>query len=215
MNILLPTCWRDVTVGEFQQIALLDSKEKPSLRTANIISILTDIDNPFELDNGTVKEITETLSFMNEDISKSRLSEFTFNNIQYEWVKGFSEITLGEQISIEQTIEAEELNYHSSLDLVMAILLREKGKKFEANDIKKNRELFSSFPIDIVHGMILFFLSGGEMYLNNSVQFSVLPKKKMKVGLKTSKELTKPLKKKVSLLVISGLQWLIGLLKTI
>tara|TARA_R110000824_G_scaffold368304_1_gene557598 strand:- start:254 stop:724 length:471 start_codon:yes stop_codon:yes gene_type:complete len=156
MKILVPSLWSDVTVGEFQQLASLDVNDKPYKRLADILSILCGV-NSLELDMSTVKELEINLAFMNTDLPKDRLSSFKHNGIEYEWIKSLNEITLGEQISIEQTIEGEGLDFANSFDLIMAVLLVEKGKKFEAKDINKNRELYSSFPIDKVHGMILFF----------------------------------------------------------
>ena len=214
MKILVPSLWSDVTVGEFQQLASLDVNDKPYKRLADILSILCGV-NSLELDMSTVKELEINLAFMNTDLPKDRLSSFKHKGIDYEWIKSLNEITLGEQISIEQTIEGESLDFANSFDLIMAVLLVEKGKKFEAKDINKNRELYSSFPIDKVHGMILFFLSGGSLFLKPSLQYLVTKKGIQTNGQKRKEKSIKRLVKIIITAVLSGLLWLIGLLKMI
>jgi len=216
MKILVPTSWNDVTVEEYQQLASLDADDNASKRLADIISILCGV-NSLELTTDTVKEIQESIAFLNENLPKDRYSSFIHDGIEYEWIKSINEITLGEQISIEQTIENEELNYSQSFDLVMAVLLVKKGEKFNAKDLNKNRELYSKFPITKVHEMILFFLSGGKISLQPIREFLVIPKmsKIEKIGLMKRERLMKRLKRKVLVVVLSGLQWLTGWLKMI
>ena len=216
MKVQIPNEWSDVTVSEFQQLAALSPDQIPNKRIVSIISILTNIENPLLLDNGTIREISEMLTFMNTPITKERFESFSHNGKHYEWIGGFDEITIGEQISIEQSIQMEELNYSQSFDLVMAVLLREKGVEFDASKIKENRDLYSSFPVDVTHGMILFFLSGGLLFSRTTVRYSVVPKMKILTnGLKKKQGLMKRLKKKVLAQIINGLRWLIGLQRMI
>jgi len=216
MKVFVPTSWSEITVGEFMQLSALNSEDKPSKRLADIISILCGVD-AFSLTTETVKEIQESLTFMNGEMPKDRFESFKHDGIKYEWIKSLNEITLGEQISIEQTIETEELNYAQSFDLVMAVLLRTDKEVFNAKDINKKRELFSTFPIDKVHGIILFFLNGGKIYSRPTAGFLVLPKvKKTETnGVMKKSRLTKKLAKKMLVAVLSGLHLLTALLKTI
>ena len=118
MKVLVPSEWSDVTVGEFQQLAALDADSTPRRRLADIISILCNIDS-FQLDSETVKEIESNLSFLNKGLPKDRFSSFTHEGVEYEWIKSLNEITLGEEISIEQTIETEQLNYAQSTQILL------------------------------------------------------------------------------------------------
>lgn len=216
MKIEVPTCWGDVTVGEYQQVASLDVNESPKKRLANIVSILCNI-NAYELEAKPLNEIQQALLFMNEDISKDRFSSITVDGVEYEWIKSINEITLGEEISIEQTIEVEQLNYAQSFDLVMSVLLQPKGEKFDAKKIKERRELFSKFPIDKVYGMILFFLNGGHLYSKTMKEYLVVPKQKKRetIGQKKRERLMKRLKRKVLVVVLNGLHLLTGWHRTI
>ena len=156
MKINVPTGWEDVTVLEFQQMALLDETSTPQVRLRDIISILCGIDSNI-LDMASVREIEQQLVFLNEEMPKARLSEFKHDNVNYKWIKSLNEITLGEMISIEQTIEQEELNFYQSFDLVMAVLLQKEDTVFKAENINRLRDEYGSMPIVKVHAMILFF----------------------------------------------------------
>lgn len=216
MKVLVPNSWNDVTVGEFQQIASLDVDSSPSKRIADIISILCGVDS-LQMDIDTIKEIQSNLSFLNTDISKERFTSFKHDDVQYEWIKSLNEITLGEQISIEQAIGSEQLDFAQSFDLVMSVLLTPKGEKFNALKINENRELFSEFPIDKVHGMILFFLNGGRISLKPTKGYLVVLKRKKieQTGLMKNEKLMKRLIKKGLVTILNGLQWLTGWLKMI
>lgn len=216
MNVLVPNLWSDVTVGEFQQLADLPQDAKSNKRLADVISILCNI-NPFDLDKDSIADISANLNFMNTEISKDRYSSFTHDGVEYEWIKSLDEITLGEMISIEQTIEQQELNIAESFDLVMAVLLVEKGGKFDATKIIERREKYSEFPIDKVHGMLLFFLSGGRLCLEPTKMFSVMGKQKKieRTGLMKRDRLTKRLTKKLLATTLNGLLWLTGWLRMI
>ena len=214
MKVLVPNSWSDVTVEEFQQIAALKADSTPSERLADMISILCGVDS-LQMDTDTIKEIQSNLSFLNKEICNERFISFKHEGVDYEWIRSLNEITLGEQISIEQAIESEELDFSQSFDLIMAVLLTPKGDKFNALKINENRELFSRFPIDKVHGMILFFLSGGRISSKPMKEFLVVLKRKKieTVGLMKRESLMKRLIKKMLVTVLSGLQWLTGWLK--
>ena len=215
MKINVPTGWEDVTVLEFQQMALLDEASTPQVRLRDIISILCGIDSNI-LDMASVREIEQQLVFLNEEMPKARLSEFKHDNVNYKWIKSLNEITLGEQISIEQTIEQEELNFYQSFDLVMAVLLQKEDEVFKAENINILRDEYGSMPIVKVHAMILFFLSGGLLSSKLTRGFLVVPKqKKNKDGVQKKSLSMKQLLKRVLAMVLNGWLWSIDLQRTI
>lgn len=215
MKISVPTGWEDVTVLEFQQMALLDVDSNPSVRLRDIISILCGIDSN-DLDMASVREIEQQLTFLNTQMPQARLSEFKHDNVNYKWIKSLNEITLGEQISIEQTIEQGELNFYESFDLVMAVLLQKEDEVFKAENISKLRDEYGSMPIVKVHAMILFFLSGGLLSSKLTRAFLVVPKvKRNKDGVQKKLSLTKRLPKRALQTVLNGWQWSIDLQKMI
>ena len=87
-------------------------------------------------------------------------------------------MTVGEAISIELPIDLEELTFTLSYDVVLAVMLREQGSKFDAKLFKENRDKFGSLPITEVLGQLLFFLNGGQNFTSHTKTYSIHPRAK-------------------------------------
>ena len=178
MKIEVPTSWNDVSVNQFQALTEIkrESYKSDLAHTCAIIQVLCNLDNTTNLPLYVVNEISPLISFLGTELKHKRIKDVEYNGKHYEWLKSFDSITVGEIISIELPIELEELTHVLSYDVVLAVMLREKGSKFDSDKFKENRELFGGLPITEVLGNILFFLSGGKDYLNHSKDYLVVPK---------------------------------------
>ena len=178
MKIEVPTSWNDVSVNQFQALTEIkrESYKSDLAHTCAIIQVLCNLDNTTNLPLYVVNEISPLISFLGTELKHKRIKDVEYNGKHYEWLKSFDSITVGEIISIELPIELEELTHVLSYDVVLAVMLREKGSKFDSDKFKENRELFGGLPITEVLGNILFFLSGGKDYSNHSKAYSVVPK---------------------------------------
>ncbi len=207
MKVNVPTQWTDVSLEQYQAISLLDKSSYTSdLRfTGDVIQILCDINNVQELPLNVVGEISKHINFLGDEVTKERLTSFKHNGKSYEWIGNFNEVTVGEQLSIEQTIDIEELTINESFDVVCAVLLREDGKPFDSNNFEENRELFRSFPVTKVIGMILFFLNGGQLHTEITATYSIVPKS-TKTNTPKRSWLLRRLFKKIATF-LSGLRW--------
>ena len=207
MKINVPTQWGDVTLGQYQAISQLDRETYTSdlKYSSDIVQLLCDIPNVHELPINVLAELSEHITFLSDDVTKERLTSFKHNGKEYEWIGNFNEVTVGEQLSIEQTIDIEELTVNESFDVVCAVLLREDGKPFDSNNFKDNRELFNSFPVTKLLGMVLFFLNGGQLHTEIMAAYSIVPMS-TQTNIQTKNSLLKKLFKKM-VQFISGLQW--------
>ena len=206
MRINVPTKWEDVTLSQYQAIGQLDKDAYTSdlKYSSDIVQILCNIQNVREIPLNVIAQISDHIKFLGSDVTKERLTSFEHNGKRYEWIGNFNEVTVGEQLSIEQTIDLEGLSINESLDVVCAVLLREEGKPFDSNNFEANRELFSSFPVTKVIGMILFFLSGGVLHTEIMEDYLIVPTS-TKVNIpKRNLKLKRLLKKMIQ--YISGLQ---------
>tara|TARA_R110002049_G_scaffold267764_1_gene444223 strand:+ start:167 stop:787 length:621 start_codon:yes stop_codon:yes gene_type:complete len=178
MKIEVPTSWNDVSVNQFQALTEIkrESYKSDLAHTCAIIQVLCNLDNTTNLPLYVVNEISPLISFLGTELKHKRIKDVEYNGKEYEWLKSFDSITVGEIISIELPIELEELTHVLSYDVVLAVMLREKGSKFDSDKFKENRELFGGLPITEVLGNILFFLSGGKDYSNHSKDYLVVPK---------------------------------------
>jgi len=207
MKINVPTQWSDVTLGQYQAISQLDrdSYNSDLKYSSDIVQLLCDIPNVQDLPINVLAQISEHITFLSEDVTKERLTSFKHNGKNYDWIGNFNEVTVGEQLSIEQTIDIEELTVNESFDVVCAVLLRENGKPFDSNKFKENRELFNSFPVTKLLGMVLFFLNGGQLHTETMAAYSIVPMS-TQTNTQTRSSLLRRLYKKMAQF-INGLRW--------
>lgn len=175
MEINIPISWDDVTVNQYQALAQLDSescsKLKYSIHLVQILCDITDVSNfPLEI----INEIVLNFGFLKEPIPSDKRLSINFKGEEYKWVGSFNELTVGEMLSIEQIIDLEELSYNMSYDVVCAILLRKDGEEFNASNFNENRERFGELPISYIMGMIVFFLNGGRLSMENIKAYSLI-----------------------------------------
>ena len=200
MEVRVPTSWNDVTVNQFQALTEIkrESYKTDLAHTLAIIQVLCNIDDTLNLPLYVVNEISPLISFLSDEIKPKRKNEVEYLGKKYEWLKSFDSITVGEIISIELPIELEELTQALSYDVVLAVMLREKGVEFDSDRFKENRELFGGMPITDVLGNILFFLNGGKDSSLRSKTYSVVPMTSTTSLWKKWKKWRKRLRKKES-----------------
>ena len=178
MKITVPTSWDDVTVNQYQALTQVNKDDyKTDLAyTVAVLQVLCDLDTMVDLPLQAIADLAPHIAFLSTQPSKERYKNISYKGKNYEWINSFNDTTVGEAISVELPIDLEELNFALSYDVVLAVMLREEGKKFNSKDFKKNRELFGGLPISEVLGQILFFLSGGQTSTANIKTYSIAQK---------------------------------------
>ena len=179
MKITVPTSWDDVTVNQYQALTLLskDDYKNDLAYTVAVLQVLCELDNMTELPLSAIEELAPYISFLINEPSKERYETLKHNGVTYKWIDSFNAITVGEAISIELPIDLEELTFTMSYDVVLAVMLREEGKEFNAKEFKKNRELFGGLPITEVIGQLVFFLNGGQSSTAHTKTYSIARKR--------------------------------------
>jgi hypothetical protein len=203
MEITVPTSWDDVTVNQYQaltQIKQDDYKSDLGYTTA-VLQVLCDLDNMTELPLKAVSDLAPHISFLSELPTQGKYQTLEYNDINYEWINSFNAITVGEAISIELPIDLEELTVVLSYDVVLGVMLREEGKKFNSKEFNKNRVLFGGLPITQVLGQLLFFLNGGQTSTADTKTYSIQP---MRTTISQRRNLTRWQRIKRKIKLISG-----------
>ena len=178
MDIIVPTSWKDVTVNQYQALTEIDKdKYKTDLGySAAIIQVLCNLEGINDLPLSAVNDIAPLIKFLGDKPDQDKKDKIEINGVSYKWIESFNAITVGEAISVELPIELEELSVVLSYDVVLAVMLREEGKDFNASEFNKNRQLFGSLPITEVLGNILFFLNGGQKSTKHLEDYLIVPK---------------------------------------
>lgn len=218
IEILVPTQWSDVNILQYEVLQGLDKKKSDFKYLLDVIKCLCNIEDTSKLKLEHVNEISKYLGFLNEPITTDKKESIVVGGDTYKWVGNFNELTAGEVISIEQIIDIEALNFNQSIDVVLAVLLRKvlpsgKLEDFDSSNFVSRRELFSKVSISEVNGMVVFFLSGGQISTKTTLTYLVKPKS-IPTNTQTKRlKLTKLLKRITKLIPFTnGLLLLIGYL---
>ena len=199
MNILVPTSWSDVTVNQYQALANLNKDDYKSdfKYMVDVIQILCNLDTSFDLPLSVVNQISEEITFTTKEPKVKRFESFEIGDNTYNWVGNFNQITVGEALSIEQTIDLGNLNFNQSYDVVMSVLLRKNNKPFQSSEFNKNRAEFGELPVTMVLGMLFFFLNGGQIYTKDMQTYSITLMKTSTNTHQKSKKLKMQLLKRI------------------
>ena len=204
MELKVPTSWDDVTVNQFQALSQMNREEyKTDLSyTVSVIQILCNIDSAINLPLKAITDIAPYIDFLKDEPTKVKHDKVFIDNVCYEWIPSFNSMTVGEAISIELPIDLEELTFALSYDVVLAVMLREEGSKFDSNKFKENRDKFGSLPITEVLGQLLFFLNGGQTSTAHMESYSIHPiaKRITRTKRKLLRRLLDKIKKKVEII---------------
>lgn len=168
----VPQDWEDMTVHQFQLIRQCDSSVNINTYLVNVIHVLTDVPIATieELSYEDFANIVEKMKWAQSELKSERTEAIDIDGVTYKYVKDFNKLSVGEIVSIEQTIDSEKLTFDGAIDVVLAVLLRKADPdgsvpKFDADAFSANRDLFSELKITDVYANVSFFLNGGEISL--------------------------------------------------
>lgn len=211
IKLTVPTSWEEVTVEQYQVLQTLKKVEEYDsnlLYMIDVITSLTDVTSEMisGINLGNLNILISDMGFIQNLIPDDKKDEVKIGKDVFKWIGDLNSITVGEAISIEQIIDLEELNYTSSFDVVLAVLLRkvkEDGtlEPFDSEIFEQRRKLFSKLPITDVYGMVVFFSLGEKTSTKNTAGFLMGTMRKIYqiIQPKNWKFLKKSKKKTVSL----------------
>ena len=165
-EILIPTEWADVTLGEFIALSKLDIDSYKS-EVEYYIHMLRifgneDIESIFEYIKATdLNNIVGQMSFMNTPPKQLDNKVVKVGKIDYHLPANLNELTVGEYVSIEQMIESGGLDSVEAIPTILSVILRPLDEDFDSNLCAERIELFkNSLSIEDVLGMSVFFSIG-------------------------------------------------------
>ena len=165
-EILIPTSWQDVTLGEFIELSSLnpESYKTPIEYYIHMLRVFgnDDIESIFEYIKAVdINNIVGQMSFMNKQPDKLDNKSVVIEGQTFYLTKNLNEITVGEYVSIEQMIESGSLDSVSAIPVILSVILRPLDEEFDSNKCTERMELFKqSLSIEDVLGMSVFFSIG-------------------------------------------------------
>lgn len=158
-NYEMPENWSEISVEKFENIIKLSgllNEYKSNIQFAlEMFSLL--LDAPIEvikkLDKGSFNILSEECKWVNEEVKPKKVEKFEIDGELYVPINDFNKMTMGEAIDLELIMN--ESNNENLLGNILPILIRKskavlnengemvlKAESFNADDYKKNRELF-------------------------------------------------------------------------
>ena len=165
-EILIPTSWEDVTLGEFIELSKLDMKsyKSPVEYYIHMLRIFgnEDIESIFEYIKAVdLESIIGQMSFMNTPPKQLDNKSIEIDGVIFHVPKNLNELTVGEYVSIEQLIESGGLDSVSAIPTILSVLLRPLDEDFDSNLCTERMELFKTkLSIEDTLGMSVFFSIG-------------------------------------------------------
>lgn len=165
-EIIIPTEWADVTLGEFIELSKLniDSFQNPIEYYVRMLIILgnEDTDGIFEFIKASdINNIIGQMSFMNTPPSKKGVKDVKINGKKYFLESNLNNLSVGEVVSIETLIEDKKVDSVGAIPIVLSVLLKPKGESFDSNLCEDRINLFkNNVSIEEALGMSVFFSTG-------------------------------------------------------
>jgi hypothetical protein len=165
-QIMIPTSWGDVTLGEFIKLSKLDivDFDSPMDYYINMLGVLgnqdiEEIKKFFKLTDLT--NIISEMNFITEAPKELDNKEVTIDGQIFKLIPNLNNITVGEYVSIESLIERDKLDSVSSIPAILSVILRPEGEEFNSDIVEDRMKLFKEkLSIEDVLGMSLFFSLG-------------------------------------------------------
>jgi len=173
LKLSVPNNWKDVTIQQYQRfMELIESDKSNEKKMIGSVSIFCNI-NTKETKQIGLKDLKRIYSIIIKMIDTEHTEQqieknIMFNKRKYAIIPNLSNMTTGEFVDLETYCEDDMMK---NLHKVMAILYRpiiDDVDRFERYTIEpysptpENDELFLSFPMHNVLGVLSFFFALGE-----------------------------------------------------
>jgi len=175
----LPQNWDEVTIGDFVKIFSINKENLTQFEVAiKTINILTGIDEEtiMMMNVNDFESMTENLMFTKTDITPINVDSIELNGEVFYLKNDFSQLTMGEVISIETILQSADGNLFKVMDKLLCIFLRKKKDNGKLENFKgtfmSRADLFKTAPITKVYNIFSFFSNGGTT-LEDSTKVSL------------------------------------------
>lgn len=166
MEYTLPENWDEVTVEQFVKIFSINREGLALYEIATqTINCFTDIkvEHLEMMDYKDYIKITELLKFTEKDVVPVTVEYVELNGEKYYLKTDFSQLTMGEVISIETLIGSTD-NFIKVMDKLLCVFLRKKKENGKLEIFKNNMMerdvMFRQLPVSQVINIFSFFLDG-------------------------------------------------------
>lgn len=149
--------WKNVTLQQWKQLEEISNKEYEDdiLKTADVIRIMTGIENPMVLTPNEFQKYVKELDFLQEQIPETKLcNNYTINGTKYNFDGNCFSMSMSQLMDWRAFSTTEHIDYASCL----SVFLVPEGHKYnDGYDMDKTIEDIDSLPITDVIKIYSFF----------------------------------------------------------
>lgn len=182
--------WNDINLRKWNEIESIYKKtyEDEILQTADIISVVFDIDNPMELSPQEFHKYVEQLSFLTKPIPEKKLcNSYTINGTLYNFKGNIYEFSMGALMDWRKYSTEENIDYAQCL----SVFLIPDGHKYDDGyDMEKTLSDINCLPIADVIKLFTFFQAALQLSMDILLNYFNKILKKTKLT-KEQKEMIK------------------------
>ena len=184
----LPESWDEVNLDQFCRIWEFDKQDMTTVEFATrIVSSFTEIEEErlMEMNYTDFQKLCDILEFTRSEFKPDIDVDFIeLGDDRYYLKKDFSQLTMGEVISIDTIMADANGNMYKVMDKLLCIFLRKKKDNGNLETFKtefmERRWGFRDIKISKVFNLFSFFLNGNDLLQNNINPSSVNQTKKRK-----------------------------------
>jgi hypothetical protein len=183
MSFDMPTNWDEVTIEMAGRIFSISTENKTNLESSvEVISLLTGIEQDYlyMLTPSQFQQLIDASSFTATEIKSELKESITVDDEEYFLKKDFTQLTMGEIISIETLLKKYHNNYMVAMPDLLCIFLRKKKEngKLESfkNSFMDRASSFKKIIVSDVNNLMLFFSDGSSLLEVNTKEYSENPK---------------------------------------
>lgn len=158
--------WNDITLRKWTEIESIYKKkyEDEILQTADIISVVFEIENPMELSPAEFSKYVEQMSFLTKPIPEKKLcNSYTINGTLYNFKGNIYEISMGALMDWRHYSTEENLDYAQCLTVFM---IPDGHKYDDGYDMDKTLNDINSLPIGDVLKLFTFFQAALQLSMD-------------------------------------------------
>ena len=174
----LPQNWDEVTIGDFVKLFSFNRDGLTTIElSVKVINILTGIDEELVMmmDVNDFQKLVEVFDFTTKELDAVNVDSVEIGGETYYLKNDFSQLTMGEVISIETILKSADGNLFKVMDKLLCIFLRKKKENGKLESFKgsfmSRAEIFKDAPISKVYNVFSFFLTGGTILEDNTKDY--------------------------------------------
>lgn len=186
--------WNNVTLEKWNELESIYKKEYPDeiLQTADVLTVLFDIENPMDLSPAEFTKYVNELNFLKTSVPEKKLcNTYTINGTTYNFRGNIMEVAMGQLMDWRDFSTNENLDYAQCLSVFM---IPEGHKYNDGYDMEKTIKDIRSLPIADVLKLWNFFSSAQILFTNTLIDYFKRQLKKTNLPKEQKQEIKEKMK---------------------